>query len=178
MDLEPICGELDSQQIMIIIIIEKEKRKKCLFSAVTKKKEEVSDARLSFSVIKTWAASSGVYDGDRTWIISGEIETRGWIRGCVCVLCSPVFLFVVAQLLRRRLIKEQRWFPLNDQGEQTRSWVITEHWHIHFNHSSIPRLSHNRCRTQLCWITRVPLVQVLLIMWETLVFFMRQKKKK
>lgn len=66
MDLEPICGELDSQQIMIIIIIEKEKRKKCLFSAVTKKKEEVSDARLSFSVIKTWAASSGVYDGDRT----------------------------------------------------------------------------------------------------------------
>lgn len=63
MDLEPICGELDSQQIMIIIIIEK---KKCLFSAVTKKKEEVSDARLSFSVIKTWAASSDVYDGDRT----------------------------------------------------------------------------------------------------------------
>lgn len=40
MDLEPICGELDSQQIMIIIIIEKKKRKKCLFSAVKIKKKK------------------------------------------------------------------------------------------------------------------------------------------
>lgn len=66
MDLEPICGELDSQQIMIIIIIEKKKEKSVCLVQSQKKKEEVSDARLSFSVIKTWAASSGVYDGDRT----------------------------------------------------------------------------------------------------------------
>lgn len=93
-------------------------------------------------------------------------------------MSSPLFClsFSVGPWLQcQRLIKAWLWFALNDQGEETGSSVITEHWRcINFNHSTIRGCHAPGASCTLSDQRGIQSHWFLLIMSDILASFMRE----